>query len=97
MVEALQTLRWHASNDHPVHWWSIIREPRESAILRHWGLVEQKARGLWTITDKGRDFLDGRLKVPKYVLIRGNRVVGYDGEMVSVEDCRKQRFELKVA
>jgi hypothetical protein len=65
-----------------------------AAGLRHWGLIESlvpvsKARGkdtgYYRITDKGRQFVEGLITLPSYVILtRQQEVVGFAGEEVSL-------------
>lgn len=59
------------------------------AKLAAWGLLDQNsATGYWHITDKGRDFLNGEIQVPKYVFFYNGRVLGRSTELVDVNQCR---------
>jgi hypothetical protein len=70
------------------------------AKLRYWGLLEEeKARredggraGYWRITDKGRAFVERRIKVEKYAKIYNNEVLGRTGKDISIDDALGQRF-----
>lgn len=71
------------------------------ARLETWGLIQAKPNdsthrrtsGLWTITQKGRDFVDRKLMVRKYVQIYNNTFYGYDGGMVTIDDCLGEHFD----
>lgn len=53
--------------------------------LRYWGLIEPTTnKGHWRITQDGRDFLDGTLEIPEYVIVQNNAVLGYSKDKVSV-------------
>ncbi len=44
--------------------------------LRYWGLIEPgDAPGFWRMTDKGRAFVEGRVKIPSFVITRRNQVI----------------------
>ena len=54
------------------------------AKLRHWGLIERrpgkrgdgwKWSGYWRLTQRGRDFVDGLIKVPKQIFIFKKQLV----------------------
>jgi len=61
------------------------------AKLTFWGLVEaeqnydtgKRTSGMWCITQKGRDFVEGRIQVPKYALIYNSKFLEHEGELVS--------------
>jgi len=38
---------------------------------------------MWCITQKGRDFVEGRIQVPKYALIYNSKFLEHEGELVS--------------
>jgi hypothetical protein len=69
--------------------------------LRHWGLLEQKPNddpkkhdsGIWRITDKGRQFVEGTILVPKKVLMYNERFLGFDGEDISIRQALGKRFD----
>lgn len=72
----------------------------EFAGLARWELVEelQEKRpdggraGWWRITDLGEQFVLDQLRVPKYVHIYANRVLGHSGDLVGIRDALGHRF-----
>lgn len=88
-----------------------ITAPRE--VLRsnqlpttkHWGLVERrpntdpkvKHSGMWRITDKGRQFVNNNLRVPKKVYVYNDVVEAWTPEDVCIEDCFTERFDYQDA
>jgi hypothetical protein len=62
------------------------------AKLAHWGLIAEQpqrrqdggAAGRWRITRDGVAFLEGRARVPEYVLIYDGQRIGYDGDTVGI-------------
>lgn len=70
--------------------------------LVYWGLVErQRSRrldgsdhvGLYRITQKGIDFLDGKIEVPKTVTIFNGKKIGMSPEKCKVIDCLNKKFD----
>lgn len=62
---------------------------------KHWGFVQRGdeseelkglsgAKSYWRLTAKGREFLRGDIKVPKYLLLYHDEVYGETGEMIYV-------------
>ena len=51
--------------------------------MRFWGLIYKPTgdRNVWDITGKGKRFLDGLIKIPKYVYIYNNSVEKYSSEI----------------
>lgn len=72
------------------------------AKLRYWGFIEErpekdsksKARtsGFWKLTEKGRDFVLGKIKVPQKVQLYDGRRLKFEGPEVSFSDCMKEPF-----
>jgi hypothetical protein len=70
------------------------------AKLRYWQLIreDEGRRGVWTVTRLGLAFLDGEVKLPKYVALAEYRetgkVLGYAYPLVSVMDVLPEKFDL---
>ena len=70
------------------------------AILRYWSLVEsadargavKNASGFWRLTDRGKRFAEGQLRLPKYALVFDNNVLGHEGALVTIHECLGKRF-----
>lgn len=62
--------------------------------LKYWNLIEEevnintkkKNSGNWKITKKGCDFIEGKISIPKYVLIYNTKIQGFDGDMIYISD-----------
>ncbi len=71
------------------------------AKLRYWGLLEEEKRrrkdggraGFWTITDKGVEFVERRVKVKKYAKIYNNRVIELHGDEITIDDALGEKFD----
>ena len=65
-----------------------------------WGLVTQmpndnpakKTSGMYALTQKGRDFVDNKLRVPKYILTYNAQVLGFDGDEITIEEALGNHF-----
>jgi hypothetical protein len=70
-------------------------------LLRYWGLIkshnneEEKDSGVWSITERGLDFILCRLSVPKYVLIFNSKMIGLEGDSSSIIDALGRHFNYK--
>lgn len=72
--------------------------------LALWGLMVERfndddtkqTSGFWKITQKGIDFVEGKILLPKYVRTFDNKILGYVGGNVSIHDCLKERFDFSV-
>jgi hypothetical protein len=78
-------------------------ESKEAARLRYWGMIEEQSKvrpdggkpGVWRIRPRGRLFLQGDTKVPKYAHVFGSKLLKFSGKQISVYDAvRSQRFDL---
>jgi hypothetical protein len=74
------------------------------AKLRYWGLVEEEDKvrsdggraGCWRVTEKGEQWINGEIKVPKFALIYDGELFGFKGKQeVSIEDCLGKKFSLR--
>ncbi len=57
------------------------------AGMKYWGLVEKSGEGRsgsWKVTEKGLEFLGGRIEVPAKVLVFRNKVKDRSREMVNI-------------
>ena len=71
------------------------------AKLVYWGLIEEKSKGknedkrtsgYWRITDRGKEFVEGALTVPKYIYLYNQKYMGNDGPEVHIRDCIGKKF-----
>jgi hypothetical protein len=70
--------------------------------LRYWGLVEEKQKdaddstkrtsGYWKITDAGIQFVLEQAKVQSHILLFNSKFLGFAGDMVSIKDVLKNKF-----
>jgi hypothetical protein len=71
--------------------------------LAYWGLIaEQNGRredggrtGRWRITKDGVAFLEGRARVPEWVLIYNGEKIGVDGDPVGLASIMGEGFDLR--
>lgn len=55
--------------------------------LQYWGLVEMAFKsGEWKLTERGRQFAEGRLSIPKVAWTYRKEVVGHEGIHVLISD-----------
>jgi hypothetical protein len=77
--------------------------PRAShfAELRHWGLVQpsakdvkgKKSSGYWSITDEGKKFVEGDLKVPEMIKMFNNECYGKFGDQIDIHAALGNKFK----
>lgn len=73
------------------------------AKLAHWGLIAERAGrrqdggrvGWWRITKDGEAFVQGRARVPEYVLIYAGEKIGFDGDAVGLLTILGDTFDLR--
>lgn len=67
-------------------------------MLQHWGLVQAKENwedptkkhtGQWRITPSGREFVIGKISVPRYVFLTFNVADGFGDEKIWFQDLLK--------
>lgn len=68
-------------------WWKLLEPSKENDD------PTKKSSGYWRITQKGIDFLEKRITVPKRVHIYDNKCVGFDEEMVDVIKALGKKFD----
>jgi len=75
---------------------------RDWSTLRHWGLIEGYKRGrdpkrlgagYWRVTKEGKLFAGGLSRVPLYLRVYDNRVLGPSRETVSVQEALGSAFD----
>jgi hypothetical protein len=61
------------------------------AKLRYWGFIERdKTKKRWKITEKGKNFIQGQISVPKTVFIQNGVKLGEDTEnQVTIYDIKE--------
>ena len=71
------------------------------AKMRLWNLIEKNEElredgsnrnGLYKITQRGRNFVQGKTTVKSHVLIYDNRFLGFDGDQISIADALGEKF-----
>lgn len=84
-----------------------VLRTNQLATLRWWGLVERmtpppdekknktKHSGMWRITLKGLDFVEGRADVPRQVFTYNAEPVGFSDDKTTFAACKGKAFDLK--
>ena len=62
---------------------------------KYWGLIEEaknenigkRNSGHWKLTQKGIDFVQGRITIPARAIVFDDRVLDFAGEQVSIREC----------
>lgn len=70
------------------------------STMRHWGLVEsapnddknKKAAGVWRITQKGYNFVNGQIRLPKKAFVYNRTLVAYGDQLMYFRECFGKHF-----
>lgn len=71
------------------------------AKLRYWKLIEEKPNeddpskrtsGMWQITDRGRDFVLGNVKVRSHMTIFDGKFQGLEGDLITIQEALGKKF-----
>lgn len=73
------------------------------AKMQMWGLITEhqntdtgkRTSGLWCVTQKGRDYVNNKIQLPKYALVYNGKFLGYDGDDISIEECLGTKFNYR--
>ena len=98
-----RSMVWLAHNSADGSWVDVPKtaprwlvQSNQLPTLRWWGLVERmgneddptkKHSGLWRATQKGIEFANNQIKVPKKVFTYNAEVEAFGEDMVSISDC----------
>ena len=73
------------------------------AKFLYWGLVKElekdsndaskRTSGYWKITDKGKQFVENRIKVEKHAIIYNSKLLKFSEDFVNIKDCLKDKFD----
>ena len=81
-----------------------FRSARHYTRAKYWGLIEKLEgdtigddlkSGMWRITQRGVDFVSGRVLLPKRAVVYLGQLRGYEGDLVDIEQTLKREFRLK--
>ena len=75
----------------------------EFAQLKRWGLVSdsfnndtsKRTSGMWTITDKGKQFVLGFIRVPMYCETYNGKTLSFSNESTDIRQALGNRFNYK--
>lgn len=77
-------------------YWYEVSTSGNLANFRHWGILEEQEGnpGHWKLTDKGKEFIKGEIRVPKYSLSFDGEFIGLDDEeTISIEEALGEPFD----
>ena len=102
-------LLYHKNNDNNNDWVHVRDITRDLNVTSdfskniYWNLIEEKplsgedkkTSGFWRITNKGRAFVEGKLKVKSHVLIYNAKVVGFSEDYTNVVQSLGKKFSYR--
>jgi hypothetical protein len=70
------------------------------SLLPFWGLIEtrpntdtdKKHSGVWRPTEKGHDFVDGKVVIPRVAVVYNNTLERLEGDSLSIREALGKRF-----
>jgi hypothetical protein len=66
----------------------------QATLSHYWELMEKgEERGVWRITQKGLDWVNGAIQVPKYAVIYSERLLRWEGDLVRPQDVADDWFD----
>lgn len=73
----------------------------EYSKLKHWGLTEERGdigehtptAGYWRITDRGRKFVEGSVKIPSHIYVYNDKFLEATEEGVSISEALGKHFD----
>jgi hypothetical protein len=80
------------------------RTAGDYAFLRYWGFIikqeinddeTKRYSGLWRITDTGRMFVRGEIKVQSHIRTYDSKMFGFAGEPKDIHECLGTKFSYK--
>jgi hypothetical protein len=98
---------WNLGIDDYVHARDLILDGLSGVCdlgkAKYFGLVAQKentddglkANGYWKLTQKGIDFIKNGARIPEYVLVFDDRVIGVAQTDVDINDCLGYKFDYR--
>lgn len=60
---------------------------------RWWGLISSSEEGYWRLTEKGKHFIKGKIKISKYVYEYSSRPIIFSGPLINITNCLGEKFD----
>jgi hypothetical protein len=77
-----------------------LQQNQEYAKLEYWGLLERKfkgvteVRGWWRVTERGREFVREKIRVPRWAYCYNDHCYGLSEEETSIRQALGDKFDL---
>lgn len=95
-------LRWMQVNSGVNRWVDVQKfaprwmlRSKTYSILKHWDLIESRSKrsGLWRVTLRGIDFINGIIDIPEGVFVFNDTVYGYEKQRIYFRQCFDVAFD----
>lgn len=78
-----------------------LKGPGDFSKLKLWKLIQKKpnddttksSSGMWRITDLGRAYVQGKIKLPKYANVYNKRLYAFEGPELNIVDALGKNFD----
>lgn len=96
------SLRWIAVHGEEDGWINVqnnaprfMLKGKNYGMLAHWGVLESFSMrsGIWRVTQKGKDFLQGLINLPSSAFIYDDKVWAFSSEEVTFRGCFGKNFD----
>lgn len=96
--------QWRSHGLGYAHTARLVPGLREGAKCAYWGLMEEETErredggrsGYWRITEKGRLFVLGMIRIPAWANVYNDRVLSLDDSvMINITDALGQHFDYR--
>lgn len=88
-----------------LHYAEVVKAIRAGSFgdfgtARYWGLIEGQASddsaksssGMWKLTQRGVDYIEGRLSVPEYAMVFDDTVLGFADKELDIRAALGDKF-----
>jgi hypothetical protein len=103
---AITLIQMHKHSNNFFHVKDMLREKglhngHDWSLLKYWGLIQEldvlpgstkKSSGQYRVTEKGVDFVYGRINLPKHILIYNKRFQGFSDEETTIKESLGDDF-----
>ena len=75
--------------------WGLVEQRVSETVLDENNkpvLGDKKTSGFWRVTQAGVSFLDGRTRVPKYLLVYNDTTIDSSQDSIGVQECMGEHF-----
>lgn len=73
----------------------LVLRSKNYAMIAFWDLIESQSNrsGIWRVTQRGRDFISGAIKIPVKLFTYNNKFWGFSSEQTSFRGCFGKYFD----